>query len=215
MSPIVVVFLKFLLYIFALLVVLLFLFLLLPMWVVINYDEKNLVVKVRILGIPVRIYPESKLLSKFLSKSSRNKPKKEKSSEEIKDTGKEGEKAIKETQMSFEKTMSLLSLAKETMVNVTQELTVKNVKLSCVIHGEDAAQTALNYGKANAAFANAYSMAEVMFKKITVQEVEFVPDFTNEFEQNVRFACQIGAKPVSVLKLVLFLFKQLKKMKIL
>ncbi len=192
------------------------------MWAHIQYDEKQLLVKLQIFFIKIRVYPVPKWLNRFLTKNDK-KDKRETSENtlekpSINETDKPDEKIIEPSakrDITPDLLLDVLSSANEALQGTMEVLSIKKLVFLYPVHGSDAATTAIKYGTFNAGFAAFYAVISNYFKEVQIKKVEFTPDFTDEIEQKIFFSCKIGTRPVPVIKVLLHLFKQLRSAKVI
>jgi Protein of unknown function (DUF2953). len=208
MAPFLVATFKIAFYLFCGIITVFALLLILPAWVNISYENLIVIVKIQIFfAIKIRVYPPTKWQSKLLTR-------KRKTNDESKKAGsKESSKEDEETKadVSIDTILEILQVAQETIYKTTETLTIKDIELVYMVHGNDAASTAIKYGSVNVLFSSIYAILENLFKEVKVSKIDFIPDFTGENGEQLYFFCKIGATPLSVIKIAVFIISQLKE----
>lgn len=211
--------LKLLLCLFLILIFLAILLLVCPMWAHIQYDGNKLLVKLQILFLKIRVYPIPKWLDKFLNRNNQTEKPSEK--ETIVEEADEKQEAVTtedpapKREITPALVLDVLSTANEALQSTMEVLSVRKLVLLYTVHGSDAAATAIQYGTFNALFSNVYAIISNYFKEVQIKKVDFIPDFMDEATQKIFFSCKIGTKPLAVIKILLHLYKQLRKAKVL
>lgn len=98
----------------------------------------------------------------------------------------------------------LLSSLKGGAGMIVRRFRIYRVRLSMIVAGEDAAETAVDYGKCNAAVYSAYALAK-NFLNLKNPEIEIRPDFVSE-KGSVDFEMRGRLMPIIVLAAVARIF---------
>ena len=70
---------------------------------------------------------------------------------------------------------------------------IRDLCIRYTVQGEDAAQTALTYGRMHAALGTAYAMVRNLFD-VRVKSISIQPDFAGQSEAQKHFSCKITAQ---------------------
>lgn len=170
--------------------------------------DQCLAVQIRYLFFKIKVYPPRPKKEKNLKK---NKGKKKKKTAE---PPKE-EKKEKLTAQAIGQLCGMVSAAvksaKKPVKLLLRHLKIKNVKLFVLVSGPDACETAIRYGKLNAAV---YSTLATVKNIVTVRRtsIEIRPDFT-EAEEQAAFQGEVCIAPLFALAAgVVFAVSFLKEM---
>lgn len=182
---------------------LLLLLLLVPVALYVDYQKKAVTLKVRVLFIKVRVFPaKEKDPEKEKRKAERKKAKEAKRA--AKTTKKQPaqqqpeEKPKRTLEQTLELVRRLVSAASPAAKFVFGRLRVRDVELVLPVHGEDAAQTALNFGRLQAVLYGIYAALQ-NFANITYRRLNLIPDYMNQYGDDLIFSCKIMASPVIML----------------
>lgn len=164
---------------FALLLLLLIL-LLLPVWGSVYWENESMTIRAGLGGFGVCLYPHRKRTIQNDKKSKKNK-----------NSGKKKEKTKLFDTLKF--VLSMLDTGCWAIRNLCRHLHIRNLCFHWTVHQQDAASTALAYGRLNAAVGASYSTASSLFR-INVKSISIDPDFSGEREDIRHFSCKISAK---------------------
>ena len=171
-------------------------------WVIIKFSEDEWTVKVKILGVPIKIYPtkekkETKIKNKKKS-DKKNIPKKAKPKFDI----------------TFTKAVKMVSKSRGIFKRLLGAIKVRDTILVVPIYYGEPDQTAIYYGRMSGVFyggiAAMQNFIDIEFKKINV-----FADFNNENKEKVSFSCKIGTTPFIMLGIAFYAFKEFKDEKII
>ena len=185
-------------------------FLMVLLWVVLGL----LALLAVLLIVPAAVAVRLKLLGIF---SFRLYPMKEKADRKKKKTPPQPESAPKEQpakpepklHMTFEKVQGILSAAGAFMRRVFRALHFTGIIFILPIHRDDAAQTAVAYGRAQAWVGGAAAALQNFFN-LSFRQVRILADFTGEITAGPYFSCKIGASPIIMITAALYALVQLK-----
>ncbi|MCL1904155.1 MAG: hypothetical protein FWF94_07045 [Oscillospiraceae bacterium] len=104
----------------------------------------------------------------------------------------------------FEMYMLIYDAAKAPIKRLIQKLRVVNLRLNCVIGGDDAAKVALNYGLQSAAVSGGLAWLNQILK-LKIKEVNVTADFAKE-KTDIQMECRIKLRVISA---VVFFIKYL------
>lgn len=166
---------------------LLVLALLAPVRAVVEYREGALSVKARVLGIPLRVYPRpgqsaARSLRARKKKTARAKPKPKR----------------KGFSFALEDLQNLLGAAGVLMRRAFRAIHISQVIVILPIHRDDAAQTALACGRAEAWLGGMAALARNFFD-VQIVQLRVLPDYTNEIAAGVYGYGKIGVRPIALL----------------
>lgn len=184
------------------LLALLVLALVLPVRAQIEYREGALTVHARVFGLPFKIYPLAK-------KTGKRRPKKKKPEKAEQSRKKKKKKA---PGMGLEDIGNLLGAAGAFVRRMYRMIHITDVILIMPIHREDAAQTALACGKAEAWLSGMAALLQNYFD-LRIIQVRVLPDFTNEITAGIYLSCAVGLRPIvlvaAVIHALIYLLLQL------
>ncbi len=169
------------------LLALLALVLVLPVRAELEYREGALSVRARIFGLPLRIYP-------FPERLKKRRPKQKQPQKEAAPRPKKKKKRA--PRLETEEIQAFLGAAGTFMRRMYRMIHITDVILILPVHREDAAQTALACGRAEAWLAGMTALLQNYFDLHIVQ-LRVLPDFTNEITAGVYLSCGIGARPIA------------------
>ena len=169
---------------------------------IIKFSENEWSVKVKILGIPIKVYPpkeKKEVKAKHKKKYSKNNtPKKTKPKFDI----------------TFSKAAKMVSKSTGIFKRLLGAIKVRDTILVVPIYYGEPDQTAIYYGRMSGVFyggiAAMQNFIDIEFKKINV-----FADFNNENKEKVSFSCKIGTTPFIMLGIALYAFKEFKDEKII
>lgn len=176
------------------LLVLLVLALVLPVRAQIEYREGALSVQARVFGLSFRLYPSPESPKK-------RKPKKKKPKKREKAAQSPGKKK-KAFGLGFEDIGNILGAAGTLIRRMYRMIHIRDVILIVPIHREDAAQTALACGRAEAWLSGMAALLQNYFD-LRIVQVRVLPDFTNEITAGVYLSCAVGTRPIAILAAVI------------
>lgn len=188
-----------LLWLLCIVAVLLLLLLFLPVWVMVGLRYDQLTIRVRVLFLTFTVFP----MKEKPEKEKEPAPQQEQKKEEPRSPGKRFE-------LSFSKIVQLVGDAVGIFKWILGALKVRNISITLPLHGQDAADTALFYGKFSAGF---YSGIAVLRNAIDLQfdSIELIPDFAGENKYRRSFYCKIGATPFIMLVIAVKALRMLQK----
>lgn len=166
------------------LLALLVLALVLPVRAQIEYREDALFVRVQVFGLSFPGYPLPEKL----------KPKKKKRKKKAAQSSKKKKKA---PGLGFEDIGNILGAAGTLIRRMYRMIHIRDVILIVPIHREDAAQTALSCGRAEAWLSGMAALLQNYFD-LRIVQVRVLPDFTNEITAGVYLSCAIGTRLIAV-----------------
>ncbi len=166
-----------------------------PITAVVRFEHGILTVHVWVLFVRFRVFP----LAKKAKKPKKVKAKKEKSK---KQDAQQQEQEQTQKDSAFAKRVAMLKRAmrasKPAIAFVVRHLAVRRVQLVLPVHSADAAATALQCARAQAALG---SLRAVLDGRLSVRwrRLQIFPDFTGEMQGYLFFACNIVLVPVIML----------------
>lgn len=172
------------------LLALLLLALVLPVRAEIEYREGALTVQARVFGLAFKIYPFAQS-----GKTRRPKKKKPKKAEQAPKSRKKKKK--KAPGMGLEDLGNLLGAAGAFVRRMYRMIHITDVILIVPIHRDDAAQTALACGRAEAWLSSAAALLQNYFD-LRIVQVRVLPDFTNEITAGIYLSCAVGVRPIAL-----------------
>ncbi|WP_367926111.1 DUF2953 domain-containing protein [uncultured Ruthenibacterium sp.] len=203
-------------YSFLGLLALLLLLLLCPVSLLVEIKYDKISVKLKILFFSFLLYPSK---SRESSESSDNLDKAhedEKPAPEDAEPQKAEEGA--QTKSSFRK-MSLSELAQFVSTAgrfirvLLKFVQIRDIRIVYPIHGEDAAQTAIRYGRFQAYLGSTLGVLQ-NFLNLHFKQVDILPDFNDNCEYRRYFYCKIQAIPFIIVIVALYALARLKSEKV-
>ncbi len=198
--------LEIILYILLAILVLLLLLLITPVCVKPVYQQEKLSVYLTVLLFKFKIYP----LSKKEKVKVKNADKKAKE---------QGEKAIKKDVKSrlpiyFEDIAEIICIAGGAIKLIFKCIYFRNIRIFYPVFKDNAAQTAIYYGKLQAYINNAFALLNNILN-IKVKSIKLLADFNNEHEKDTYLSCKINAIPIVFIIAAIYVFRRLKINKII
>lgn len=185
-----------LLYVILAILAVLVLILLLPVHLIVTYNEK-LKIFMRIFGIKFRIKNKSKKKAKIKKQPVETK--------EI--TGKNDEKS-KSLIDRIEYFLDFIKASKDFVLNILSRIKIEDLTFKLSVGGSDAFETATHYGQASSAVYSAFS-AICCAKKPKNYEVSVSPDFMSG-KSSLMMNLDIKLRPIYM---IYFLFKYVQEIK--
>lgn len=181
------------LYIFLVMVLLLALILFTPINFTLEY-KKHLKIKIRFFGIPIPVFSGNK---KKQHRKSRKKTTEKHSSK-------------KDIILSIKKIGILLKSSREAISQIFKKIKIRSLKIILRVGANDAAETAIRYGQANAIIYPALSIINNLSKPEKAM-VNIVPNFPSE-KTDIDFKVDIKSSVFNLLALAVILFKKYKEL---
>lgn len=185
-----------LLYIFLAILAFLILLLLLPVHVIISYNEK-LKFFMKIFGIKFSIKNKSKKKEKIKKQPVKSK--------EITSSNDEKPKSLIDRIEYF---LDFIKASKDFILNILGRIKIEDLTFKLSVGGSDAFETATHYGQASSAVYSAFS-AICCAKKPENYEVSVSPDFMSE-KSSLVMNLDIKLQPIYM---IYFLFKYVQEIK--
>ena len=185
-----------LLYIFLAMLAFLILLLLLPVHVIISYNEK-LKFFMKIFGIKFSIKNKSKKKEKVKKQPVKSK--------EITSSNDEKPKSLIDRIEYF---LDFIKASKDFILNILGRIKIEDLTFKLSVGGSDAFETATHYGQASSAVYSAFS-AICCAKKPENYEVSVSPDFMSE-KSSLVMNLDIKLQPIYM---IYFLFKYVQEIK--
>lgn len=195
----------------AFLVLLLLVF---PLWVAVEVHYDRLTVKIHVLGLAIPVYPLPKKKKKYRPKHLKEKTSQPEESADLPKGEEESSEAPppKEEKVDTEqgesgwwspgRVFEIITTSGKLMRAFLRVIRIKKVQLVLPIAAEDAAQTAIQYGKMQAAVGSALGVLQNYFE-IQIEKLQIIADFTGEYKYRRYFYCRIGATPFVLLAVCL------------
>ena len=180
-------------------VVLLLLLLFLPVWVIVGLRYDQLTIRVRVLFLTFTVFP----MKEKPEKEKKPAPKTEQKEEEPRSPSKRFE-------LSFSKLVQLAGDAVGIFKMMLGALKVRDISVTLPLHGQDAADTALFYGKFSAWFYGGIAVLQNAMD-LQFESIELIPDFMGENKYRRSFYCKIGATPFIMLVIAVKALRMLQK----
>ncbi|MEG2673300.1 MAG: DUF2953 domain-containing protein [Ruthenibacterium sp.] len=192
-----------LLWIVAVLGILAVLFFVLPVSVLLQYQNSAFDAKLRILFLTFTLYPR--------------KPKKEKPPK--KETPQPAQTAPpqevpKETSISLDKISKIIAAAGGGIKLLLRGMNISDITIFFPVYDGDAADTAIAYGQTQAYLGGICGVLQ-NFLHLHFKKVDIFADYKNESANQQYFYCKIGATPFIMVSAAFYVFKRLKSEKVL
>lgn len=195
-----------LLWILGILLAVLLLLLICPVWVWLRLDYDKFSAKVQILGFKFTVYPLKEKPEKEKKEPVQQEPPKKKAVKK--------RSPSKRFQLTAEKIVGLIETAGGVMHRLLRALKIRNICVLIPLEGEDAADTALFYGKFSAWFYGGIALLQ-NFLDMKFESIELIPDFGGDNKYRRSFSCKIGTCPLIILGIAIYAFRMLRKEHIL
>lgn len=161
------------------------LLLLCPLQIHVLYENENLTLRGGMLGLTVPLYP-------FPAKKEKDEEKKAAPLQEPQGE-KTGTKKKPRKTPDAEQVLQILHASGWAVKKLCRSVRIRAVRLRCCVQEDDAAQTALAYGRLHTALAFAAAAVQQLFD-VQVEQVSLYPDFTGQQEPQKHFSCKICAR---------------------
>ena len=193
-------------WILAAVLVLLLILLLVPAWAVVEYRDSKLTVTAGMLCFHLCVYPW---------RGGREKPAK-KAGKKPKRAGRRkkkqtGELSREKAKLTVDQICAGLRGAGRFMRTVVGALRVSHIRIELPVHADDAAATALAYGRANAWLHGSLAVLS-HFLWMDFDELRLEPDFTGKSAGEEYFSCKISAQLIimvtAAIRLLILLYQK-------
>ena len=182
----------------AALLLLLLALLFLPAWAILELKYDKLTVRVRVLFLTFTVFPMKE-----------KEPEEPKPQQEA-PTGQKKRSPGKKFELTFSKVMRWVADAAGILRMALAALRFRGIRLTLPVQGEDAADTALFYGKFSAWFYAGVATLQ-NFLDLRFDHIELIPDFAGENKYRRSFYCKIGATPFIMLVVAFKAFGLLRR----
>lgn len=186
---------------------LMLLLLICPLWIALEVHYDRWAVKIHVLGVAIPVYPLPKKKKAYRPKHLKDKPSplaentasppeetvQEKMQEPKQD--KENEEETSQNENSWwtpGRVFEIVTTSGKLMKAFLRVIRVKKVQLILPVTAEDAAQTAIQYGRIQASIGSALGVLQNYFE-IEIEKLQIIADFTGEYKYRRYFYCRIGA----------------------
>lgn len=189
----------------AVLLALVLIVLFLPITVKLHYEQGNFTVSAGTLGLMFQLLPQKE----------KKKTKKPKAKKCGKKTGSDKPQKVqqpssKKLHLSVNVICELVRTAGWLLGRILAGIRVHDLRLRLPVHGSDAADTAIQYGKTNAWLYSALGVLQNGLD-IRIKELALVPDFNGEKQGTELFSCKITSRLIIMLVVGVRALMQLKK----
>lgn len=193
---------KILLILLAVLLGLILLALILPVTVKLLYEKQEFRAWVSVLGLRFQVYPwpqkektpqqQKRAAAKKAKKQKAAEAKKKKAAAQQPPNAQPPKTPEKQAKLTAGALYSMVCAAGSALRFILSRLKIHQVRVRWPIYGGDAAQTAQEYGKSQAALHSALAVLRNILD-IRFEELALVPDFTGEKQGTELFSCKITA----------------------
>ena len=191
-----------LLLIVLMLVLLVAALLFLPVWAIFDLRYDQLTVRLRVLFLTFTVFPL------------REKKKKEKEQPPQEEKTEKPKEEKRTPSPRFEWTVSRIARLAADAAGILRmalaALRVRKIRILLPLQGEDAADTALFYGRFSGWFYGIVALLQ-NFMDLEFERIELIPDFAGENKYRRSFYCKIGATPFIMLGVLIKGFKLLQE----
>ena len=191
-----------LLLIVLMLVLLVAALLFLPVWAIFDLRYDQLTVRLRVLFLTFTVFPL------------REKKKKEKEQPPQEEKTEKPKEEKRTPSPRFEWTVSRIARLAADAAGILRmalaALRVRKIRVLLPLQGEDAADTALFYGRFSGWFYGIVALLQ-NFMDLEFERIELIPDFAGENKYRRSFYCKIGATPFIMLVVLIKGFKLLQE----
>lgn len=167
----------------------LILLLVLPVTAKIQYNQQQLTIKLRVLFLVFKLFPQKE---KPVKEKKPRKKAKEKPDEPAKPQKEKPRKTLSQ-QIRFIK--KLAGSAQGALRFILRHLYISKVRLVWPVHAPEAADTAVQAGRMQALVGSARAVLQNVMH-VSYKQLEIVPDFTGLMELEPYFSCNVSASPV-------------------
>ena len=174
----------------------------LPVWVSVELRHSRLTVRLRVLFLTFTLLP------------AREKKKKKEEKKPQQEKPKEEGAAKRSPSPRFEWTASRVARLAADAAGILKmalaALRVRQIRILLPLQGEDAADTALFYGRFSGWFYGIVALLQ-NFMDLEFERIELIPDFAGENKYRTSFYCKIGATPFIMLVVIIKGFRLLQQ----
>ncbi len=198
-------------WVLLLLLVLLAVLLLAPACVWLKYERETFSVSVGMLGLRIRVWPRPEKKRTAAQQARYEAKQAEKEKKKAENARKKQAAHIKKAprqkaKLTFAAVCTLAREAKGFVRAVLGALRITHIRFYWTVHAEQAADTALQYGKAQAWLHSGLGVLNNLFW-LDFDECRLEPDFTGKREETEYFSCKVSAQliiiAIAAVKLVL------------
>ena len=183
-------------YIILAVLLLIFILLIFPVKVYINYYDK-IEITIRYIFFKFKQTGKPEKQEEKKRKKEKKKLKKDKEPKEKKESSLSKLKKENGIKGLIELFKEILKIFFKTAKKIIKHIYIEKIDLNIAVSSEDAAQTAILYGKINAYFYSVYALLSNFFN-IKFKRINIYPDFLSE-ETKINFSMVVKTRPVFIL----------------
>lgn len=192
------------------LLVLVLLLLLLPVSLLVEFKQERLTVKLRILFLTFPLYPRRKKASEEPVKVEQvTAPAAEENLRAEQAVSLDGDEPKPRRKITLSDLTKFVSSAGRIMRIVLKLIQIRDIRIVYPIRGEDAAQTAIQYGRFHAYLGSTLGVLQ-NFLNMRFKQVDILPDFNNNCKYRRYFYCKLQAIPFIIVIAALYALARLK-----
>ncbi len=202
-----------LLYILLFIILLLLLLLIVPICVIPEYKNGKFNAVLKIMFIPIKIFPFAEKANKDNKDNKKSKTKKE---DKIKDAKNKDKKVdLKSKFPSYlEDIITIIQSSGKAIQIIFKGIFFNNIRIFYPVHKEDASKTAVYYGQLQATLNASFALLR-NFLNLKFKNVKLIADFNNELKDSTYLSCRIYASLFTFLLAGIYVFKRLTEEKII
>ena len=186
--------------------ILLILLLVFPLWVALEVQYDRWEVRIHVLGFSIPVYPRPSKKKRY---QPRHLKKQKQQQEQAKEESSGAESQTHEAPQDVKKNegeappkkdswwspgrvFEIITTSGKLMRAFLRVIRIRKVQLVLPVSSEDAAETAIQYGRIQASIGSALGVFEI-------ERLQIIADFTGEYKYRRYFYCRIGATPFVLL----------------
>lgn len=196
--------------------ILLILLLVFPLWVALEVQYDRWEVRIHVLGFSTPVYPRPSKKKRYQPRHlKKQKQQREQQQEQIKEESSSAESQTHEAPQDVKKNegeaplkrdswwspgrvFEIITTSGKLMRAFLRVIRIRKVQLVLPVSSEDAAETAIQYGRIQASIGSALGVLQNYFE-IEIERLQIIADFTGEYKYRRYFYCRIGATPFVLL----------------
>ncbi len=193
-------------YILLAILLIVFILLILPVHVLLEYKSKKFTAILRIFFIKIQVFPLNKKEDKKVEKA-------EKKAEGKVDKVIKKEKKKINFILFAEDIFEIIATAGTVMSKIIRSLSFTKITLIYPVHKTEAADTAVFYGRVNAYVGTAIGTLH-NYLRMKIKNVEIICDYDNIHEDKTYVYCDVSAVLISILTVFIYALIRLKREKV-
>lgn len=199
-----------LLAVFLLLLVLL----LFPVSVPIELQQDQVVIQLKVLFLTFQLYPRREKQEAKTPEKESGQPAAESKQHTDEKEQAQAPSEKKKSRLDLSQLAQLVSTACWLMRIVFRLIQIRDIRIVYPVQGEDAAQTAIQYGRINAYLGSTLGVLQ-NFLNMHFKQVDILPDFNGNCKYQRYFYCKLQAIPLIMIVAALYALVRLKGEKVI